>query len=595
MCAARVEAVVGSSGAGKTAALIDAARTLLGSGAPAGELLVVTPGADAALELRLRLEAELCAPDVPRVVGLAELLWELAGKPRVLAGAERTVLLADMRARGFSGAQVSHALAEAQAAWGVGAWPRASDACLTSLLQALEERRATLPEALVALAARALAGDPAVQDASEPHALAGHILADDAQALSPAALALLASAARTSLFLAGDPTAPNALFDAAADPQAFLALVGEQACRALPDPAGKPAYIHGQAVKWADASEELAGVCALADHALDHDEARGPLVVCANNPGWLRSHARALQAAGMKVLGPSCLHPLACDARDARAAQALRAFAALGLLADAASPSCWRAWCALGYADFASVAWAQLEAHARAAGAQPVDVLRGLPKATAAGEEPFAGSAQLAARVREAEALFAACSKQRGAALLDTLDPRHTPAFRQLVGFVDDRVSTLGAEGLFQLACARLAGPSLGMHVWDVRADEAVANVHPVPADAARRVFACPVEALLGLHPRTLVVVGANAGLAQEERFAHALTVGADRLVVSYVQRMPQDAADKLGAFYRRTRHQDGQPMALLGACEALTSLGQQVPATMSGQQFCATVLGVRP
>ncbi len=418
---------------------------------------------------------------------------------------------------------------------------------------------------------------------------------DDAQALSAASLSLLAGLARAGVFLAGDPATPCALFDAVADPQAFLGLAGPQGSRMLdaaPHPLGAR---HSQAVKWADAGEELAGVCALMDAAHTQAGMRGPLVVCANNPAWARSHSRALAAAGMEVLGAHTLRALACDARDARACQPLRAFAGLGLLACVDDVACWRSWCALGYADLASVAWTQLEGYARAHGLGIAQALRGLPEAVAAGTAGFAGAAQLASRVREAEVLFVACAKHRGAALLDELDAPHTPAFRQLIGFVDDEVATLDAQGLYALGCARLAAPSLGMQVWDVAAAPEVAEAYPVPADAGRRVFVCPVEALLGVHPRMLAVVGANAGLAQEGRFTQALALGAERLAVSYVQRMPQDMADKLGAAYRRTRHQDGQVMALLAACEALTSLGQAAPATMSGQQFCSAVLDVRP
>ncbi len=594
MCAAKVEAVAGPAGSGKTSALVGRVRELVASGAPAGEVLVVTPSPDAALELRLRLEGEFAGAEAPRVVGVRALLWELAGRPRVLAAAERTILLADLRAQGFSGAQVSAALEVACEAWHGAAWPQPDDACGAALLRALEERGAVLPEALLALAARGVAGATEVM-AAGARPLVDHILVDDAQALSAASLSLLAGLARVGAFLAGDPATPCALFDAAADPQAFLGLAGPQGSRTLdaaPHPLGAR---HSQAVKWADAGEELAGVCALMDAAHMQSGTRGPLVVCANNPAWARSHARALAAAGMEVLGAHTLRPLACDARDARACQPLRAFAGLGLLACVDDVACWRSWCALGYADLASVAWTQLEGYAHAHGLGIAQTLRGLPDAVADGSASFAGATQLAARVREAEALFAACAKHRGAALLDELDAPHTPAFRQLIGFVDDEVATLDAQGLYALGCARLAAPSLGMQAWDVAAAPEVAEAYPVPADAGRRVFVCPVEALLGVHPRMLAVVGANAGLAQEGRFTQALALGAERLAVSYVQRMPQDMADKLGAAYRRTRHQDGQVMALLAACEALTSLGQAAPATMSGQQFCSAVLDVRP
>lgn len=621
MCAAKVEAVAGPAGSGKTSALVGRVRELVASGVPAGEVLVVTPSPDAALELRLRLEGELAGAEAPRVVGVRTLLWELAGRPRVLAAAERTILLADLRAQGFSGAQVSAALEAACEAWYAAAWPQTGDACGAALLRALEERGAVLPEALLALAARGVAGvtEAASDRAGAPASassvaltargaagateatvagtrpLADHILVDDAQALSPAALSLLAGLARVGFFLAGDPVTPCALFDAAADPQAFLGLAGPQGSRTLEATPHALGARRSQAVKWADAGEELAGVCALMDAAHTQAGSRGPLVVCANNPAWARSHARALVAAGMEVLGAHTLRPLACDARDARACQPLRAFAALGLLACADDVACWRSWCALGYADLASVAWTQLEEYARACGRGLAETLCGLPDAVADGSASFAGATQLAARVREAEALFAACAKHLGAALLDELDAPHTPAFRQLIGFVDDEVATLDAQGLYALGRARLAAPSLGMQAWDVAAAPEVAEAHPVPADARRRVFVCPVEALPGVHPRMLAVVGANAGLVREGRFAQALAVRADRLAVSYVQRMPQDIADKLGAAYRRTRRQDGQVMALLAACESLTCLGQDAPATMSGQQFCSAVLDVRP
>ncbi len=594
MCAAKVEAVAGGAGAGKTSSLVARVRGLLESGVTAGQVLVVTPGPDAALELGLRLEGELAGVEAPRVTGLAGLLWELAGRPRVLAGAERTVLLADMRARGFSGAEVGRALDASCEAWHAGACPEPHDACGAGLLQALEERGAVLPEALLALAARRIEGASDQAGAPAP-ARAEHVLVDDAQALSPAALHLLARLARTGLFLVGDPASPCDLFDAAADPQAFLALAGPQASRTLDAAPQALGALRSQAVKWADTGEELAGVCALMDSAHAQAGQRGPLVVCANNPAWARSHARVLSAGGAYVLGAHTLRPLACDARDARAGQPLRAFAALGLLACADDVACWRSWCALGYADLAGVAWTHLEEYARTSGLGLAEALRGLPEAVEAGRASFSGAEQLAARVREADALFAACAKQRGSALLDVLDAPHTPAFRQLVGFVDDKVAILDAQGLYALCCSRLTAPSLGLHAWDLDATPEVAEAHPVPADAGRRAVVCPVEALLGVHPRMLVVVGANAGLAQEGRNARALSLRAGSLVVSYVQRMPKEVADKLGAAYRRTRRQDGQETALLAPCEALASLGGRAPATMSGQQFCSAVLDIRP
>lgn len=594
MCAAKVEAVAGGAGAGKTSALVGRVGELFASGVPAGRILVVAPGPDAALELGLRLEGEPAGAEAPRVTGLTGLLWELAGRPRVLAGAERTILLADMRARGFSGAEVGRALDAACEAWRAGAWPEPRDACGAGLQQALEERGAVLPEALLALAARRVAG-ASDQAGACATVCADYVLVDDAQALSPAALRLLACLAHAGLFLVGDPASPCDLFDTAADPQAFLALAGPQASRELPCAPHGALVGRSRAVKWADTGEELAGVCALMDSAHTQAGQRGPLVVCANNPAWARSHARALSTGGAHVLGAHTLRPLACDARDARAGQPLRALAALGLLACAGDVACWRSWCALGYADLASVAWTHLEEYARTSGLGLAEALRGLPEAVEAGRASFSGAEQLAARVHEADALFAACAKQRGSALLDVLDAPHTPAFRQLVGFVDDKVASLGAEGLYALCRAHLAAPSLGLHAWDVAATPEVAEAHPIPADAGRRVVVCPVEALLGVHPRMLVVVGANAGLAQEGRNARALSLRADGLVVSYVQRMPKDMADKLGAAYRRTRRQDGQETALLAPCEALTSLGGRAPATMSGQQFCSAVLDVRP
>ena len=179
MCAAKVEVLTGAACSGKTQALVARVRDLLACGAAPADVLVVTPNADGALELAIRLATNLDDGCAPRVVSWRRLAHELAGSPRVLGATERALLLTDLRAEGFSSEDVACAQRKASAMWAgeEGFSPEEDDACLKALLGALAERTAVLPESLVAHALDRVAS------VGEGEVCVAHVLVDDADAV----------------------------------------------------------------------------------------------------------------------------------------------------------------------------------------------------------------------------------------------------------------------------------------------------------------------------------------------------------------------------------------------------------------------------
>ena len=583
MPAAKVEVLAGAPASGKTQALVERVAGLLDGGAAPGDVLVVTATSDGALELAARLRSCLSCP-APRVVAWRRLAWELTGRPRVLSQPERSILLADLRAQGFSPSQVSDALDLAGTAPACrddaeGDVQPAEAACLKALLAALDARGATLPEALVSQAQSGMRAAPMA---------VSHIFVDDADAIPLRALRFLAGLAQAGVLMAGNLSGATA-----ADSAAFLSLAGEDSTRLLPKPQHAVHAASSQAVKWVDAAEEAAGVAALADRALAGSQAgAGPVVVAVPNRPWARRMAQAFSRAG--VAACDAMAPaLACDPRDPSGCAPLRCFAALGLLADPRDLASWRAWCSLGYSDLSCAAWRNLQDYAARCGLHAADALRRASEQVEAGATPFAGAQHLAARVREADALAAAAREaKRGFLLLDAVDPARTPAFRRLFALPGDDLAAMDAAALFRVAQQAAFDPALGVLPFEARGAQVYAGDAPA---LDRRAYICTPGSLAGVHPHLLVAAGANAGLFDTAPLAGMLSLQAGSLVVSYIQRMPVEAARRLGASFRRTRREAGEEVALLQPSPALEALGGEAPAVMSGQQYCSAVLGVRP
>ena len=107
MSAPKGEVLTGGACSGKTRSLVVRVHELLASGVAPADVLVVTLNADGALELAIRLAAGLGEDLAPRVVSWRRLAHELAGSPRVLGATERALLLADLRAAGFSAEDIA--------------------------------------------------------------------------------------------------------------------------------------------------------------------------------------------------------------------------------------------------------------------------------------------------------------------------------------------------------------------------------------------------------------------------------------------------------------------------------------------------------
>lgn len=592
MSAPKVEVLTGGACAGKTRALVARVHDVLDVGAAPADVLVVTPNADGALELAIRLVADFGEDRTPRVVSWRRLAHELAGSPRVLGATERALLLADLRAAGFSAEDIACAQNQAVAMWtsrdDAPSDGQEQDACLKALLDALIARDAVLPESLVAQARARLAA------AGEGELCVAHVLVDDADVVPFEALRLVAHLAQASLFLVGDADRKGASDADGADPRAFLFLAGSEGAHALPQPSRRMNAARSQAVKWGDAAEEAAGITALADRALSGARVgEGPVVLVPPNRAWARRISQSLMNAGIEVCDTAYVGPLACDPRDPKGCAPLRCFAALGLLADEDDVVSWRTWCSLGYADLGAAAWANLQAYAMSGGKGIVQALQDTCAEVDAGNAPFSGARQLAARVHEAEVLFKACAAiLRGFRLLEAIDPARTPAFRQLFPLLGDDLVALDAAGLFAVAQRSVFDPGLAMAPVEAYGARVHGEVVPL---MDKRAYICRPDALVGVRPHLVVALGANEGLADAKQLSTTLSTCTDELVVSYIQRMPAEAARRLGASFHRTRTEAGEQVALLRPTAALEALGAEVPATMSGQQYCSSVLGLRP
>lgn len=592
MSAPKVEVLTGGACSGKTRALVARVHDVLDAGAVPADVLVMTPNADGALELAIRLAADLGEDRTPRVVSWRRLAHELAGSPRVLGATERALLLADLRAAGFSAEDIACAQNQAAAMWTSGddapSDGQEQDACLKALLDALIARNAVLPESLVAQACTRLAA------AGEGGKTVAHVLVDDADAVPFEALRLVARLAQASLFLVGDADCKGALHTDGSDLHTFLSLAGPEGAHALPQPSHRMNAAHSQAVKWGDAAEEAAGVTALVDLTLSGARVGdGPVALVPPNRPWARRISQSLANAGIEVCDMAYVGPLACDPRDPKGCAPLRCFAALGLLADEDDVASWRTWCSLGYADLGAAAWANLRAYATSGGKGIVQALQDTCAEVDAGNAPFSGACQLAARVHEAEMLFKACAATpRGFRLLEAIDPARTPAFRQLFPLLGDDLVALDAAGLFAVAQRSVFDPGLAMAPVEVYGARVHGEVVPL---MDKRAYICRPDALVGVRPRLVVALGANEGLFDAGQLSSTLSTCADVLVVSYIQRMPAEAARRLGASFHRTRTEAGEQVALLRPTVALEALGAEAPATMSGQQYCSSVLGLRP
>lgn len=592
MSAPKVEVLTGGACAGKTRALVARVHELLASGVAPADVLVVTPNADGALELAIRLAADLGEDRAPRAVSWRRLAHELAGFPRVLGATERALLLADLRVTGFSAEDIACAQNEAVAMWTSGddalSDGREQNACLKALFDALIARNAVLPESLVAQACACLAA------AGEGGQTVAHVLVDDADAVPPEALRLVARLAQASLFLAGDADRKGVSDAERADSRAFLSFAGSEGVHALPQPSHRMNAACSRAVKWGDAAEEAAGITALVDRALSGAcVGEGPVALVPPNRAWARRISQPLANAGIEVCDTAYVGPLACDPRDPKGCAPLRCFAALGLLAEENDVASWRTWCSLGYADLGATAWANLQAYAMSGNKGIVRALQDTCAEVDAGNAPFSGARQLAARVHEAEALFKACAATpRGFRLLEAIDPARTPAFRQLFPLLGDDLVVLDAAGLFAVAQRSVFDPGLTVAPVEVYGARIHGEVVPL---MDKRAYICRPDTLVGVRPRLVVALGANEGLVDAKLLSSTLSACADELVVSYIQRMPAEAARRLGASFHRTRTEAGEQVALLRPTAALEALGAEAPATMSGQQYCSSVLGLRP
>ncbi len=579
------------------------------------------------------------------VLGQPEVVGSAGHGPRVLLDVERALLVADLRLRGFDRKQVAQAFRSLEHAWAAGDLPDAKPGtCERAVLDAYGERRAFDTCELAARARAGLAAAPGLLGRLG----ADHVLVDDANMLSTGALRLVQALAGEDLTLFGNPQLANGFFDAAARPEAFLefargegaelrdlsAPVGSRPLgtpraylvksrdpqaeaqvalavteAAIANPLDRPAFGEAACAAGADglavAAEEaadpvaagvLAGDFVARREPADQDEPR-----MYNNEVFVvvptgQAGARVRKAlADRRIESEAALdhQPIAGDPRHIATVSRLQSFALLGIVADPADAASWRSWLALGRPDVGCATWQGLLAFAQAKGVDVVDALAQLAD-TGGKADPFEGASLAARRYAQAKGLADKARHKHGRSVLDVVCPVEDGDFERLCEpVVAQDASELMARVMSRTvdrgfgerhACVRVgvAGAFAGLPcrvLTDLGCNEGV-----VPRSSAR--------------PAESPAAQAAAQRAADQAFAAHEALWArttDMLVISYAQRYPKDAAEKIGAQIRRTRPApDGTTLAVLAPSARLARLGAWLPSTMSDQQFMGGVLNIR-
>ena len=622
-----VRVIDGPALSGKTAALLARLRDLLGAGVSAADVLVVCASRDSAKALARRIRRELRdikgAHEV-RVVSARGLALDVLATasarerighgPRVLLDVEWSLVIADLRQRGADPKVLAASLSRLQAQWAKGELPHlGADANADLMTQALRQRGAYHSSEL---AAHALDCVRAVPELGHACCLAArHVLVDDANALSAAALELTYALADESLLIAGNSQITNRLFDAGAQPAFFLDRAQDWGVEheTLPAPDGglvraaeahvvksvspeeetrcTRAYLHHVDMADKQAQAQLAAAMARGekvDEALgtaDDDESvalRNVFVVVPNH-AWGAALEESLNDVHVGSVACYERQQIAGDPRKAATAHALQAFALLGIAADHDDVASWRTWMSLGRADCGAAAWAGLVDYARDQG---MSVPETLGRLAARGEqalddaEPFAGAAFVTRRYEQAIAVARRCAGKHGRQLVDVVNALEDSAFAAMC----EPVVAQTAGELFVQTMRNVVDRGFANDPWPVR-------------------IGC-VEATCGLRPPIVVVEGFNDGLCprttsrgdspQASACLRLFSLPTDELLLSYVQRLPEEQARRIGATVKRTRVGHDGPLALLAPSPCLQALGHDVPSTMSSQQYLAVVLNTR-
>lgn len=586
-----LRAIAGSARSGKTAALVERVRTLLESGVAAGDILLVSPSHDGAINLGRRVR-EACGDTAAsvRVVSARALelgiLEEAAGTPvRLLLDVEQSIALADLKAAGVAPAELEGLWGLMAQAWARGVAPSGEAAAAMERL--LERRGALVPQAVAYRAWEALR----TRRVSADHWGAAHVLVDDANGLSRVALECLRELARVELWAAGDPTWHNALFDPGAQADEFVVLANEVVeLLATPWVGRAPEWL---AVKWIGLEEELSGAATATmlkvreqtlrqrGQGIGPAEIDGVLPVSCAAQVAVAVPARAYAASLVAILGAQeqpvsqvlACRPLGGDPRRLKTCSGVRAFASLGMLAQDDDVASWRTWAALGHADLASGPWLALEAQAEARGCSILTALAELKP------QDFEGADLLVDAYERGRTLIERYGSRVGWGLVRAVEPQGSKEFDEL--------------------CEPLGGDEPAAVIFgQVRAN--VFDRH-YSCDPARVRVGCP-ESFMGMEPVAMLVLGCNEGVEvdgvlggrEDKALTHALACGRESAVAFYAQRCPVEIAKKLGVRYRRTRRDEDVELAVLAPSPALAALGQGAPPTLSGQQYASVVLGVR-
>lgn len=586
-----MRAIAGSARSGKTTALVERMRALLERGVAAGDILLVSPSHDGAINLGRRAR-EACgdAAASVRVVSARTLelgvLEEAAGAPvRLLLDVEQSIALADLRAAGVASAELEGLWDSMAQAWARGVAPSGEAAAAMGCL--LERRGALVPQAVAYEAREAVRA----QRVDKERWGATYVLVDDANGLSLAALEFLRELARMELWAAGDPAWHNALFDPGARGNEFVALADETTeLAAAPQVGRAPEWL---AVKWVGLEEETAGAATatmlkVREQTVRQRE-RGAVPVetagvlpesCAAQVAvavpakpYATSLVAMLSAREQPVSQVLARQPLGGDPRRLKTCSGARAFASLGILAHGNDVASWRTWAALGHADLASGSWLALEAWAEARGRSVLEALAELKP------QDFEGAGLLVDAYERGCALIERYGRRVGWGLVKAVEPQGSQEFGELCEPLGgDEPATV----IFGQVCA---------NVFDRR----------YSCDPARVRIGCP-ESFMGMEPAAMLVLGCNEGVECDggvgglgsEGLIHALACGRESAVAFYAQRCPGEIAQKLGLRYRRTRRDGDRELAVLAPSPALAALGSSAPPTLSGQQYASVILGVR-
>ena len=616
--------VLGGGGAGKTAAVVERAATLLAADVSPDEIRVIAATRSAAAEVRARLSERLgtlCPVPVSTAAQLAvEVLSTSEAEratgrfPRVLADFEKCILVEDMKVTGVSGKRLREMLkfffrvwtelGETDEGFIIDAEERAVH---DAVLAHLTSRKAMLRCELSNVACRYLEGN----EPARAVLARSYVLVDDFENLSRASQVLAELSCSRQLFVCGcanelvettepypyvaglldfeiaHPESRTFLLDRSLRMPARATALAESLVERGGLDASTPLVVPADAregtvkfVNWTYPNDEFRGIARYVKHRVLGDAGCAPVrphrvFIAVPNALWGRAIGKILEANQVKCDVLTSYHGIGGDPRDNAKCAGLRALTGLNLVADLTDAVAWRSWCGFGDYLTNSNHWCRLEERARTTSRDVVDVLAALASGE---EEPFLGSDLLSERYRAGIDLARRVGDRRGFAVLNALrDEGQREAPCDFLALVEPVAGSETPMELLERARGRL----------ERTFDDADAVRIGLPQMAIGLDFDVVIltGAVDGFYPDSRVYdlvcdeERANAIRAQERRTWYSLiSKTCDTFVLSCFSRDEANTAAALGMHVHRMRNEGGKSLAVLAFSPYLDELGGAAP-----------------